>query len=275
MTNVDRETVAGFGYEWSKFDHSDLDEKAIARIFDEYFRSFPWSALPRDPVGADFGCGTGRWARLVGQRCRTLHCVDASAAAAAVARANLESVDACIVHHATIEEAPIEDASLDFAYSLGVLHHIPDTLAALRACTRKLRPGAPFLLYLYYALDNRGPVFRTIWRATDRVRRITSRLPEAQRAVVAELIAAGVYLPLAKTSLLLERMGLEVDQIPLAAYRDKTFYTMRNDALDRFGTPLEQRFTRAEMQAMMLDAGLTNITFQDHAPFWCAVGYKR
>jgi 2-polyprenyl-3-methyl-5-hydroxy-6-metoxy-1,4-benzoquinol methylase len=32
---------------------------------------------------------------------------------------------------------------------LGVLHHIPDTAAAMRDCVRKLKLGAPFLFYLY------------------------------------------------------------------------------------------------------------------------------
>ena len=49
---------------------------------------------------------------------------------------------------------------------------------------------------------------------------------------------------------------------------------MRTDALDRFGTRLEQRFTKEEIHQMMLDAGLENIKFSDNIPFWCAVGTK-
>jgi len=48
----------------------------------------------------------------------------------------------------------------------------------------------------------------------------------------------------------------------------------RTDALDRFGTRLEQRFTAPEMERMMRAAGLDRITFSDHVPFWCAVGYR-
>ena len=50
---------------------------------------------------------------------------------------------------------------------------------------------------------------------------------------------------------------------------------MRTDALDRFGTRLEQRFTRAEIEAMMRAAGLERIAFSDQAPFWCALGYRK
>jgi hypothetical protein len=50
---------------------------------------------------------------------------------------------------------------------------------------------------------------------------------------------------------------------------------MRTDSRDRFGTPLEQRFTRAEIATMMEASGLERISFSNEAPFWCAVGYKK
>jgi hypothetical protein len=50
---------------------------------------------------------------------------------------------------------------------------------------------------------------------------------------------------------------------------------MRTDALDRFGTRLEHRYTRDEIDRMMRAAGLERIAFSDQAPFWCAVGYSK
>ena len=50
---------------------------------------------------------------------------------------------------------------------------------------------------------------------------------------------------------------------------------MKTDALDRFGTKLEQRFTKNEIFTMMKDCGLTNIKFSDKVPFWVAVGIKK
>ena len=50
---------------------------------------------------------------------------------------------------------------------------------------------------------------------------------------------------------------------------------MRTDALDRFGTKLEKRFTKAKIRQMMEHAGLEKIVFSDYAPYWCAVGYKK
>ena len=80
---------------------------------------------------------------------------------------------------------------------------------------------------------------------------------------------------LARFSLLAENMGFEVRSIALSYYRGHSFYTMRTDSRDRFGTPLEKRFTRQEITDMMQEAGLENVLLSDQAPYWCAVGTKR
>lgn len=275
MQNADVETVDGFGDEWSRFDYSQATGADVAKTFDDYFAVFPWSSLPADAVGFDAGCGTGRWARFVAGRVGELHCVDASERALGVARKNLAGFDNVTFHAASIAEMPFPDASMDFGYSLGVLHHMPDTGAAIASCVRKLKPGAPLLLYLYYAFDNRPSWFRSVWRASDAMRTVISRMPHPLRYAVSQALAASVYWPLARSARALERVGLDVETLPLSAYRDSSFYMMRNDALDRFGTRLEQRFTQAQMRSMMESAGLTGVTFHDGVPYWCAVGFKK
>ena len=78
-----------------------------------------------------------------------------------------------------------------------------------------------------------------------------------------------------KTALALERAGFSVANFPLSAYRHRSFYAMRTDALDRFGTRLERRFTRREIAGMMERAGLERIVFASGIPYWTAVGYRR
>lgn len=272
--NVDPETVRGFGQEWAAFDHGHGDTPELQKIFEEYFSEFPWTKLPEYPVGIDCGCGSGRWARYVAPKVGKLICVDASEEALGVARRNLAGQTNVELICSTVDAMPVPDGSVDFAYSLGVLHHIPDTARALAACTRKLKPGAPFLVYLYYSLDNRSRAFRAVWKASDLVRRGISAMPFRARHAVSEALAATVYFPLARGAAIAERMGADVSHVPLSAYRDKSFYTMRNDALDRFGTRLEQRFSRVQIEAMMRAAGLEDIRFREGTPYWCAVGIK-
>lgn len=276
-TNVDEVTVEGFGQEWTTFDYAAETSEALQELedcFNLYFGVFPWRDLPQGAEGFDAGCGSGRWARFVAPRVGRLHCVDASSAALAVARRNLREQANCEFHCASVSDLPFDDGTMDFGYSLGVLHHIPDTLEGLRGCVRKLKPGAPFLLYLYYALDNRPPLFRAIWKATDVARRRIARMPFPLRYGVSQVIAGAVYLPLARAARTLEQVGMKVENIPLSAYRHRSFYVMRTDALDRFGTKLERRFTRNEIDELMRSAGLTDIRFDESGAFWTAVGYR-
>jgi SAM-dependent methyltransferase len=272
--NVDQRTIDGFGEEWRRFDQSGLPPDERAAIFASYFSLFPWHVLPAAAEGCDVGCGSGRWAALVAPRVGRLHCIEPSVAIE-VARRNLAAHPNCTFHRATVDAMPLADGSMDFGYSLGVLHHVPDTEAGLRACVRTLKNGAPFLVYLYYAFDNRPLWFRALWRASDLGRRVISHLPQRLKYGVSQLIAALVYLPLARTAAMLERAGVGVSSFPLSAYRDRSFYTMRTDALDRFGTRLERRFTRSEVVEMMQRAGLERVDVSSQMPYWCAIGYRR
>jgi hypothetical protein len=88
--------------------------------------------------------------------------------------------------------------------------------------------------------------------------------------MIARIIATAVYLPLARTSKLLSTKGLNVSNIPLHHYADMPFVMLQNDALDRFGTRLEQRFSKKEITEMLGNAGfdLSTLRFSDVEPFW-------
>ena len=137
-----------------------------------------------------------------------------------------------------------------------------------------MRPGAPFLVYLYYAFDNRPVWYRAVWRLSDVARRLIALLPAGLRAVICDALAACIYCPTARLALLVESLGFNARQFPLFAYRRSSFYTMRTDARDRFGTALEQRFTRDDIRRMMENAGLVDIEFSESEPYWCAVGRR-
>jgi SAM-dependent methyltransferase len=272
--NIDKEVVAGFGDEWSRFDQSSLTDDELQRMFDNYFNIFPWDTLPADAVGFDLGCGSGRWAKLVAPRVAKLYLFDPSEDALRVAKRNLGGAANCELHIAGAGNIPLDDESCDFGYSLGVLHHIPDTEAGLQACAARLKPGAPFLLYLYYSFDNRPAWFRFLWKLSNGIRQAVCRLPHSLRYIISQFFAAAVYYPLARTALVLEKQGLDVSHFPLSQYRNNSFYVMRNDALDRFGTRLEKRFSKKEIQEMMERAGFGAITFSTTS-FWTAVGFKK
>jgi SAM-dependent methyltransferase len=274
MKNSDLKTVEGFGKEWSSFDQNGLSDEDKLKIFDDYFHIFPWTKLSSNAIGLDVGCGSGRWAQVVAPRVGHLHLVDASQDALQISKANLSFSLNCSFHHASVGNLPFRDKSLDFAYSLGVLHHVPDTVDAIREVAKKLKEGAPFLLYLYYAFDDRPIWFRALWRISDVMRRFICRLPYILRLPLCQLIAIIIYFPCAMVARLLDSVELMPRSWPLAYYRDKSFYVMRTDALDRFGTRLEKRFSKLEIKLMLENSGFNNIRFSNKQPYWCAVGIR-
>jgi SAM-dependent methyltransferase len=274
VNKINDPTIQAFDDKWGVRWQGKSDRSVHERTFAAFFSLFPLEEL-RDGEGFDLGCGVGRHAEMIAPHVGRLHCIDPSPNGLAEARRALSRRTNVDFHLASVDDMPLPDGSQDFGYSMGVLHHIPDTEDGLRRCVAKLKPGAPFLLYLYYRFDNRPLWFRAIWKLTDWARRLIWRLPFRARKAVCDGIAVGVYLPLSRLALRLEERGLNVENLPLSFYRRTPLVNLKVSSLDRFGTPLEQRFTRGEIEAMMKRSGLGAIRFQEHEPYWVALGRKR
>ena len=272
--NIDTQVVDDFGREWSKFDQNNVSTSELGNIFNNYFSIFPWDKLPENAQGFDLGCGSGRWAQFVAPKIGQLHCIEPSSEAIQVSKKKLSKFNNCIFHQNGVDDLPLENNSMDFGYSLGVLHHIPDTAKGIKSCVQKLKPGAPLLLYLYYAFDNKPFWYRFLWKASNLARLIVCRLPYSIKYLISQILAVFIYFPLARLAHVANTLGINTGNFPLTGYSDKSFYTMRTDALDRFGTRLEQRFTKPEITEMMHAAGLQDIVFNKEIPYWCAVGFK-
>jgi len=272
--NNDKDLIKDFGDEWARYNYTSFDVKKLAENFDQYFSIFPWCELPKNSEGFDMGCGSGRWAKLVAPKVGHLNCVEPSGAIE-VAKLNLQDHKNTHFYKQTTNTCSITPGSQDFGYCLGVLHHIPDTEGALMDCANLLKPRAPLLLYLYYDFENRPLWFKMIWKCSDLIRRLISNLPFEIKKFICEIIAISVYWPLARLAYLAEKVGVNYAQIPLADYRQKSFYQMRNDSLDRFGTRLEKRFSKAQIKGMLLTAGFDRVEFSDKTPYWCCVAFKK
>jgi SAM-dependent methyltransferase len=272
--NIDERVVSDFGHEWSKFNHVKIDSSSLKTSFESYFSIFPFEQLPEEAEGFDMGCGTGRWAKFVAPMVYKLNCIDPSSLALNQARDNLSMYGNCVFECSNASENSLEDSSQDFGYSLGVLHHTPDTYEALESCAKKLKPGAPFLLYLYYSMDNKPSWYKLLWRVSNLFRKIISKLPFPIKYFISQVIGLFVYFPLARTSLLMEKLGFDVQNFPLSDYRSKRLYMLRTDALDRFGTRLEHRFSQREISDMLKKSGFSRISFSEKPPFWTALAYR-
>lgn len=273
-SNKDEITIASFGNEWEKFNSFTDDE--INQIASEYFDIVDSKFLQKNCVALDVGCGSGRWTRFLASRVGFVESVDPSNAVFVAKKIN-EPFTNVRISHAEVDDLPFNDEQFDFVFSLGVLHHIPDTESAMRKCVSKLKQGGCFLVYLYYSLENKSLFYKIIFHISNSIRFIVSKMPTRIKEIICDIIAVLIYFPLAKFSLVIIKLKWTklFNSMPLHYYFDKSFLVMRNDALDRFGTPLEQRFSKKQIHAMMERCGLTEIRFSDNEPYWHATGIKK
>lgn len=271
--NIDVKTVESFGEEWKAFNRFDAAE--IEKIGNDYFDILPSGCRGNHVKVLDVGCGSGRWAAYLAPHVGFIDCIDPSNAVFTAAEL-LKDKDNIRISQADIDNLPFAEGSFDLVYSLGVLHHIPDTEMAMRKSVKMVKPDGYFLVYLYYSLDNRGWAFKSLFKLSAGIRRVISKSPTGIKKTLCNIIGVAVYWPLAKASALLHKAGARkiAQKLPLSYYRDKSLWIMKNDALDRFGTPLEQRFSRVEIEQMMLRCGLSNITFSNKEPYWHAIGQR-
>ena len=271
--NLDQITVDSFGEEWSKFNY--FNEREIENIGNEYFDIVDFSKFNEHSTVLDVGCGTGRWSVYLSSKFSNVYAMDPSKAIYAAANLT-KDISGIHLIKASAENIPFEDNTFDLVISLGVLHHIPDTQKALTSVVKKVKKGGQCLIYLYYALDNRSVFYKWIFYSSSFFRFFISKTPSFFKKIICDLIAIMVYIPFVYLSKLVsivfgKKSG---NKIPLSYYSNKSFNVIRNDALDRFGTPLEQRFSKSQIIKMMEEAGLHDIKFSDNEPYWHVIGRK-
>ena len=275
--NIDQHTVSSFGEEWNSF-HG-FSEKDIQALGEQYFDIVRPDMLNENSRIIDIGCGSGRFIKYIQTKYPYQSITGIDPSSAILAADSLIGADEKInLIQAAADNIPFPDEHFDFGYSLGVLHHIPDTPKALNDCVKKIKKDGHFLLYLYYNLDNKPYYFKIIFYLSNLIRLVVSKMPAGLKKAFCAFLAIILYMPFVLLCRFLKVVGVPKrirQNIPLQVYENQSFYIIRNDSLDRFGTPLEQRFSRKQIQAMMEQAGLTDILFSEKTPYWHSIGRKK
>jgi SAM-dependent methyltransferase len=177
-------TAEKFGWSWQTFAQED----------EKYANEFlGWIAPVRleffaDKVVLEGGCGKGRHTKRVSQwGARDIVAVDLSDAVE-VAFASTRGMENAHVVQADIYHLPLR-AVFDYAFSVGVLHHLPDPGAGFKSLAAKVKPGGHISAWVYGA-ENNGWIVRFVNPLRERV---TSRMKPRLLFHLSKIPAAVLY----------------------------------------------------------------------------------
>jgi SAM-dependent methyltransferase len=178
-------TADKFGWSWTEFTQE--DEK-----YDEEFLGWIAPVRPeflKDKIVLEGGCGKGRHTRRVaGWGARDIVAVDLSAAVEVAFAATRGIANAHIIQ-ADIYKLPLRQV-FDYAFSVGVLHHLPDPRAGFRSLVSRVKRGGHASAWVYGAENNQWIV-----NLVNPVREyVTSRMPSRLLFHLAKFPTALMYM---------------------------------------------------------------------------------
>jgi SAM-dependent methyltransferase len=141
--------VSTFSFEWKKWRRVQFDTTSRRSSEDAFLAST--GVQPRNLAGKvvlDAGCGTGRFMDLAARAGAEVVGVDLSLAIE-VAQENLGHLSNCHFVQADLLHLPFASPAFDFIYSIGVLHHTPNTRQAFTSLLPALKAGGGVALWVY------------------------------------------------------------------------------------------------------------------------------
>lgn len=268
----DRElqTALSFGFEWTRFPEM-YDE--WSRSFLEYMQPHP-AEFFRGKKVLDAGCGNGRFAYYAARYGAEVWAMDLGPAVE-VALRNTAAAGKAQVIQADLHRPPFALESFDFVYSIGVLHHLPDPEPAFQNLLRYLKPGGEIQIYLYWKPE-RQPIKRALLALVTAVRKLTTRLPHQLNYALAFPAAVLAFAFFVWPYRILKKIpGLAplAQKLPMKQYANFPFRVCVNDQLDRFSAPIENRYTRKDVEDWLRRGHLEEIKINPSYG-WVATGRK-
>lgn len=263
------ETALSFGYEWHRF--PEMYEE-WEKQFLNYMQPHAADFFPGKKI-LDAGCGNGRFAYYAAKYGAEVWAIDLGPAIE-IARRNTASRNVYVVQ-ADLHNPPFDLESFDFIYSFGVLHHLPDPEAAFHNLLRFLKPGGIVQIYLYWKPEQR-PIKAVMLSGVSAARTLTTRLPLNAVYALAFPSAVMAFLFFVWPYRILRRLPVlnrVAEEIPMKQYANLPFRVCVNDQLDRFSAPIENRYTRADVQSWLTRASLEAPSVGENFG-WIATGKK-
>ena len=167
---------------------------------------------------------------------------------------------------ADVLDLPFQDDTFDFMFCLGVVHHIPSP--ALQSVRKLSRLAPEFLVYLYYALDNRGTLYKLMFFFVNLIRKLICNITSpTARSILTEVFMWTLYVPIIIIGKILSLFGVQASKVPFySIYGHMDLGRIRQDVYDRFFTRIEQRVSKKEIHK--LSDTFSEIIVSDGLPYW-------
>jgi SAM-dependent methyltransferase len=265
-----RRTRESFGYQWTQFSEMVID---FRDNFLKYIEPLDESFFP-GKLGLDLGCGFGRHIYNAATFGAEMIGVDLSDAIEST-RANTKDLPNVHLVQADVYHLPIRPGVLDFAYSIGVLHHTPDPEAAFRCLVSLVKPGGSVFVWVYSKS-------RSFWNVClESVRAVTTRLPKPVQkrvSLAAALVDYGGFVGPYKLAIRVPGLRAVVETMPLQRlklYSVYPFQVVYADWFDRLAAPIRFYYDANDMEGWLTRAQLTRHRISPTGLFgWRAYGER-
>jgi uncharacterized protein YbaR (Trm112 family)/SAM-dependent methyltransferase len=262
------------------FQHVQLDDRGreIPRWRQIFYESLPLEWRRADffggKIGADIGCGEGRFLYCAQEFGAEMVGLDLSEGVE-VARNNTAGSSRCHVVQGDIYHLPFRAGVFDFAYSIGVLHHLPSPRDGFRRIFPTVKNGGKVSIWVYGLREMRWwyRLSHMSW-----LRGFAPWLPRwAQYALscaIAGLLEIGVWLPCRVISLCPGGQSIS-NRIPLGDACRRSFKAKIRSVFDRVQPPVTHFHTADELDGWFKEAGFMNIAILNkQGRGWIAAGEK-
>ncbi len=256
------ETRQSFGFQWLRFKVTDHKENQ-----EHFFRRLDITpAGMKGKIFFEAGCGMGRYLQVIGDE-PTAEAVGLDLSLA-VNRARAENRQNPFIHviQGNIMELPLRAQTIDYVYSIGVLHHTPDTRQAFQSIVRLVKPGGSVSIWVYHVWRHSGvhglqALHATLkGRITDGVRAITTRLPFRVLNALCYVAVPGGWLQRKITDSPAPIRALFSPLTLLNLSMHDRWEVRVLDTFDWYSPRYQWKHTVPEVEGWFRDAGLADIT---------------
>jgi len=177
----------------------------------------------------------------------------------------------------SVLDIPFKEGVFDFAYSFGVLHHTPNPQKGVSEINRILKNKSPAFLYLYEDHSENRVKYAAV-KIINLLRGITTRIPPKILYALSLIASPFIFIFFscpAKILSIFKSTKKIAEKIPFNF--GTSLFSLRGDLYDRFGAPIEYRYSRREVYDMLNKYSIfnINITRLKATAGWVVWGYKK